>query len=194
MDRQRFHDVRAPVPVLVEEAPVDRDLAALLAQAALSGKRIRQDPMINTVVEEERKSDRLDQVSAYLLDDFLGGGGVALPKEVVPADAGGVAEAGELDGDDLLVVGALEPGCWLRIVHDRPEVPVLDAPGLHVRRVVLSDAAADRVPVHRQDLDRFGVASFLVEHHQEVVARLDERPRDVVPGDSKPLRAFLHPK
>lgn len=81
------------------------------------------------------------------------------------------------------MVGALETSCGLHLIHCSLYGFLLNAPGLNIRRVVLSDEAADRVSVHSQDLDRVGVASFLVEHHEEVVGWLNEGPRNVVPDD-----------
>lgn len=130
----------------------------------------------------------MDWLWRYLLNNLLGYGRVALPEEVAPAYAGGVSKAGEFDGDNLLLVGTLEEGCRLHIAHNSPECSVLNAPGLNIRWVVLGYAAADRVSVYRQDLYRTGVASFLIKHHQEVAARLDEGPRDVVPDDCQTVK------
>lgn len=108
----------------------------------------------------------------------------------VAAGAGGVAETGEDDRADHLVVIALELGLRLDVLYNRADLAVLPSPGGDVRWVELGDNCANVVPPYGDDGDLLRIPSSLLEDHHQVPAWLQERSGDVVPAAS--IRSLSH--
>lgn len=138
LDGKRLVDIWTSVTILLEKLSLHRNYTAWLPQTMLlkNPKNIIRPIKYLTCIHKKQKEKT--QISTswfwfnYLFNNSLGWRRVASAQDKVSTGARRISVAGEINGDDLLVVRALEVSRWLQNVHHCSDVAIFPCPWLDV--------------------------------------------------------------